>query len=181
MEFIKRQLANLAADLKKNQKEFINDFMSFSSDSRFTAENAKKIIEFLTAPQNHKISSTELVEGLKVNIDWTVLKDEKEVFPEAHHRFHDIHIPTFAEGMFISSAATTLPVKTEFDETKDIGFYVKSADTFASKIAKNSWKFIPVGVYHGPLYGGFETSSENYCLENNKKRVVKICIKILAD
>ena len=42
MEFIKKQLANLAADLKKNQKEFINDFMSFSADSRFTAENEKK-------------------------------------------------------------------------------------------------------------------------------------------
>ncbi len=181
MEFVKRQLANLAADLKKNEKQFINDFMSFSADSRFTAENAKKIIEFLTDPQNHKISSTELIDGLKVNIDLTTLKNEEEVFPEAHHRFHDIHIPTFTEGMFILSAADTLPVKKEFDDAKDIGFYIKPNGAFASKIEKNTWKFIPAGVYHGPLFGGFETSVENYFLQNGLRRVVKICIKIERD
>lgn len=44
--FIKERLADLAADLKKTHKEFINDFMAFFSDSYFTAENAQKIIDF---------------------------------------------------------------------------------------------------------------------------------------
>ncbi len=155
--------------------------MAFSSDSYFTAENAQKIIDFLCNPQNHKIASTELIEGLKVNIDWAFLKSENEVFPEVHQHFHDIHIPTFSEGMFISSAADKLLVKTPFDAKKDIGFYIKPINAFASKISKNSWKFIPAGVYHGPLYENFENSSENYFLMNGRKNVVKICIKVLAD
>ena len=181
MNFIEQKLAELATAIEKKQKEFINDFSAFSADSRFTTENAQKIIEFLTNPQNHKISSTDVKEGLKINIDWTSLKEENEVFPEVHHRFHDIHIPTFTEGMFISPATAKLPIKKDFDDTKDIGFYIKPSNAFATRIEKNSWKFVPAGVYHGPLYGGFETSSENYLPEDTLKRVVKICIKILAD
>ena len=122
MNFIEQKLAELATAIEKKQKEFINDFSAFSADSRFTTENAQKIIEFLTNPQNHKISSTEVKEGLKINIDWTSLKEENEVFPEVHHRFHGIHIPTFTEGMFISPATAKLPIKKDFDDTKDIGF-----------------------------------------------------------
>ena len=180
-EFIQESLACLAAALNTKKKEFINYFISVSANSRFTVENAEKIWRHLTNPANHKIGSTELAPGLKVNIDWTVLKEEAEVFPEVHAKFHDVHIPTFTEGMYISAASEDLPVHVPFDETKDIGFYEKPETSFATKIEKNSWKFIPAGVYHGPLYGGYEDDPKNYFLENGKKHVVKICIKILAD
>ena len=179
--FIKARLNELAESLKARRDEFVNDFMADSADSRFTAENANKIINFLTNPENHHVGSTELVPGLRVNIDWTSPKTVEQVFPEVHRRFHDIHIPTFTEGIFISSASETLEVHQEFDTTRDIGFYVRPEDSRASKVNKNKWMFIPAGVYHGPLYGGFETSKENYFLQDGQYKVVKICIKILAD
>lgn len=179
--FIKEKLAGLAATLNAKKQEFINDFISASADSRFTVENAEKIWTHLTNPANHKIGSTELAPGLKVNIDWTVLKEKAEVFPEVHAEFNDGHIPTFTEGMYISAASEDLPVHVPFDTTKDIGFFEKPETSFASKIEPNSWKFIPAGVYHGPLYGGYENNPANYFLKDGKKHVVKICIKILAD
>ncbi len=179
--FIKERLAKLAVFLNSNYFQFINDFISFSSDSRFTEENAEKILEFLTNPANHKIGSTEVVDGLKINIDWTVLKEKETVFPEVHHRFHDIHIPTFNEGMYLVSAHAQMDVQTPFDETKDIGFYHRPETALVTLIPQNSWKFVPAGVFHGPLYGGFETESENVLPDGEKLQVVKICIKILAD
>ena len=180
-KFIKTILRELAESLNSRTEEFVNDFIAFSADSRFTAENANKIIKFLTNPENHHVGSTELVPGLRVNIDWTSPKTVDQVFPEVHRRFHDIHIPTFTEGIFISSASETLEVHQEFDTTKDIGFYVRPEHSTASKVNKNDWKFIPAGVYHGPLYRGFETSKENYFPQDGQYKVVKICLKILAD
>lgn len=179
--FIKENLTYLAGTLDGKLDEFVSDFVSMSADSRFTRENAYLIAEYLINPANHKIGSTEVAPGIKVNIDWTALKEKEEVFPEVHHRFHDIHIPTFREGMFISSASENLPVHEAFDEDRDIGFYEKPEGAFAGLITPNSWKFIPKNVFHGPLYGGFEHHPENYFLEDGKKKVVKICIKILAD
>ena len=180
-KFVKARLNELAESLKARRDEFVNDFMADSADSRFTAENANKIINFLTNPENHHVGSTELVPGLRVNIDWTSPKTVEQVFPELHRKFHDIHIPTFTEGIFISSASETLEVHQEFDTTRDIGFYIRPEHSIASKVNKNDWKFIPAGVYHGPLYGGFETSKENYFPQDGQYKVVKICIKILAD
>ena len=180
-KFIKKMLRELAESLNSRTEEFVNDFMAFSADSRFTRENANKIIDFLTNPENHKIGSTELVPGLKVDIDWTSPKTAEQVFPEVHRRFHDIHIPTFTEGIFISSASENLEVHQEFDTTRDIGFCIRPERSTASKVNQNNWMFIPAGVYHGPLYGGFATSKENYFPQDGQYKVVKICIKILAD
>lgn len=179
--FVKTRLADMAADLLKNRNQFMADFISFSSDSRFNEENAKKIVDFLTNPENHKIGSTEVADGLKINIDWTALKKKEQVFPEMHKRYHDIHIPTFDEGMFLVSASADMKVQTAFDETKDIGFYHNPETAGVGKISKNSWKFVPAKVYHGPLYGGFENNAENFLPDGEKLHVVKICIKILAD
>lgn len=74
-----------------------------------------------------------MIEGLKVNIDWAFLKSENEVFPEVHQHFHDIHIPTFSEGMFISSAADKLLVKTPFDAKKRYWFLYKTYKCFCFK------------------------------------------------
>lgn len=179
--FIQERLAKLAAYLNENAKQFVNDFISFSSDSRFSEKNARKIFEFLINPANHKIGSTEVADGLKINIDWTALKKKETVYPEVHHRFHDIHIPTFNEGMYLVSAGAEMKVQMSFDETKDIGFYHLPETAFATQIPQNTWKFVPAGVYHGPLYGGFENEKENVMLDGDKLQVVKICIKILAD
>lgn len=178
--FINKTLAQLSAAMKANREDFINFFVSVSADSRFSMENAQKIVDYLSR-NSLKIGSVELAEGLKVNIDWTALKSEEEVFPEMHKRFHDIHIPTFTEGMFVMSAGETPEVQQAFDETRDIGFYHKPKDAKPFKIEAFGFKFIPAGVYHGPLYGGFEDNEENYFTGNGKRQVVKVCIKILAD
>ena len=181
-KFIKDMLAKLAAYLKANANQFINDFISFSSDSRFTEENARKIIEFLTNPTNHKIGSTEVADGIKINIDWTALKKKEAVFPEVHHRFHDIHIPLFKiEVMYLVSSGTEMIVQISFDETKDIGFYHLPETALATIIPQNHWKFVPAKVYHGPLCGSIETDDESVLPDGDKLQVVKICIKILAD
>lgn len=98
-----------------------------------------------------------------------------------HELHHDIHLTTVKEGMYVMSAGETPEVQQPFDETKDIGFYHKPKDVKPLKIEAFGFKFIPAGVYHGPLYGGFEDNEENYFTGNGKRQVVKVCIKILAD
>ncbi len=88
---------------------------------------------------------------------------------------------TFNEGMYLVSAHAQMDVQTPFEETKDIGFYHRPETALVTLIPQNSWKFVPAGVYHGPLYGGFKTESENVLPDGEKLQVVKICIKILAD
>ena len=171
-------MAFLAAYLQTVKTQFINDFVSFSADTRFSEENAEKLFSFLVDPKNHKIGSTEIADGIKVNIDWTKLKDEKDVYPEVHHRYHDIHIPTFNEGMYLFSAGANLIEHKQFQEAKDIGFYQKPETAKAILISQNSWRFVPKGVYHGPLYNGFINTEENFF---EGEFVVKICVKILAD
>ena len=144
------------------------------------AENSEQIAEMLA--NGNKIGSTEVADGIKINIDWTALKKKEAVFPEVHHRFHDIHIPLFKiEVMYLVSSGTEMIVQIPFDETKDIGFYHLPETALATIIPQNHWKFVPAKVYHGPLCGSIETDDESVLPDGDKLQVVKICIKILAD
>ncbi len=179
-KFIQDRLEALGASLIKNEEKFVKDFVSFSQDSRFSEENARKIIAFFKDPANYKIGSTVIADGLKVNIDWAALKEYKEVNPELHKLWHDIHIPTFDEVMFIIPAGTKMEEIVAFDESKDIGFYELPKNAQPEKIEPYGWLFVPTEVYHAPLCGINAKPQHVYCVDG-KRMVVKVVIKILSD
>lgn len=179
-KFIQDRLEALGASLIKNEEKFVKDFVSFSQDSRFSEENARKIIAFLTNPANYKIGSTVIADGLKVNIDWAALKEYKEVNPELHKLWHDIHIPTFDEVMFIIPAGAKLKEIVAFDESKDIGFYELPKNAQPEKIEPYGWMFVQTDIYHAPLYG-IRAYPQDCFYEEGKQKVVKVIIKILGD
>lgn len=180
--FITKKLADLAKKMSACKEQFIEDFKGFCTDSRFSAENAEKIVEFLINPQNHKIGSTELLPGLKVNIDWATSKSEKDALLELHHKFYDVHIPTFNEGIFMLPVGIEPEVVEKFDDGRDIGFYKVPKCCEPELIEAGSWKFVPTGIYHGPMFGEFANPEDAFFVdESGKKFAVKIVLKIKAD
>ena len=98
--FIQNRLAGAMANLVENKEKFIADFVNFSSASRFSVENAEKIVDFLANPANHKIGSTVIADGLKINIDWANPKPLGAVKLELHKLYYDVHISTIFEGIY---------------------------------------------------------------------------------
>ena len=176
--FIESRLAEVAANLVENKAKFIADFVGFSSDSRFTAENAEKFVEFLINPDNHKIGSYVIGDGLKVNIDWANPKSLKDVKLERHEDFYDGHIPSYNEAFYVLPKGAKPEELEAFDEGRDIGFYKLPDGVAPELIEAGSWKFVEPGIYHGPMGDCFEDRQDLFFEEDGKIWAVKIVLKI---